>query len=81
ICGFSQNWSEFYTPYRVANRLVCNGCFNDRRISYLMKKCPYHEGTPRELECQKKISPRMVINAIERLIVDRKLIPPALKNF
>ncbi|MBQ3727191.1 MAG: hypothetical protein II902_09010, partial [Selenomonadaceae bacterium] len=74
-------WSEFYTPYRVANRLVCNGCFNDRRISYLMKKCPYHEGTPRELECQKKISPRMVINAIERLIVDRKLIPPALKNF
>ena len=79
ICGFSQNWSEFYTPYRVANRLVCNGCFNDRRISYLMKKCPYHEETPRELECQKKISPRMVINAIERLILDKNLIPPALR--
>ena len=78
ICGFSQDWCEFYTPYRVANRLVCNGCFNDRRTSYLAKKCPYHEGTSRELECQKKISPRMVINAIERLILDKKLIPPAL---
>ena len=77
ICGFSQDWSEFYTPYRVANRLVCNGCFNDRRVVYLAKKCSYHEDTPREFECQKKISPRMVINAIERLILDRNLIPPA----
>ena len=79
ICGFSQEWFEFNTPYRVANRKVCNGCLNDRRVSYWMKKCPYHEGTPRELECQKKISPRMVINAIERLIVDKNLTPPALR--
>ena len=78
ICGFSRDWFEFYTPYRVANRLVCNGCFNDRRTTYLSDKCPYHKGTPRELECQKKISPRMVINAIEQLIVDKNLIPPAL---
>ena len=78
ICGFSQDWCEFYTPYRVANRLVCNGCFNDLRVSYLMKKCSYHENTPRELECQKKISPRMVVNAIERLILDKNLTPPAL---
>lgn len=81
ICGFSQDWFEFYTPYRVANRRVCNGCFNDIRAAYLEKICPYHEGTPRELECQKKISPRMVIEAIERLIVDKNLLPPALKNF
>ena len=81
ICGFSQDWFEFYTPYRVANRRVCNGCFNDIRATYLEKICPYHEGTPRELECQKKISPRMVIEAIERLIVDKNLLPPALKNF
>ena len=67
ICGFSQNWFEFYTPYRVANRLVCNGCFNDVRVDFMAKICPYYQGTERELECQKKISPRQVINAIERL--------------
>ena len=82
ICGFSQDWFEFYTPYRVANRKVCNGCLNDVRTVFFSECiCPFHEKTPRELECQKKISPRMVINAIERLIVDRNLTPPALKNF
>ena len=81
IAGFSQDWCEFYTPYRVANRKVCNGCFNDLRVPYLASVCPWHKDTPRKLECQKKISPRMVINAIERLIIDRNLTPPALKNF
>ena len=77
ICGFSQDWCEFYTPYRVANRKVCNGCFNDFRVTFIYDKCPFHKNTPHELECQKKISPRMVIDTIERLIVDKKLIPPA----
>ena len=81
IAGFTQDWHEFYTPYRVANRKVCNGCFNDIRVNYIYEFCPYHKDTPRALECQKKISPRMVINAIERLIVDKNLTPPALKNF
>ena len=78
ICGFSKSWSEFYTPYRVANRLVCNGCLNDMRVNFLSTKsiCPYHKGTPRELECQKKIHPRQVINAINRLIADKNLTPP-----
>ena len=80
ICGFSQNWFEFYTPYRVANRKICNGCFNDSRVIYVTDNCPYQKNTPREFECQKKISPRMVINAVERLIVDRKLTPPALRR-
>ena len=80
ICGFSQNWFEFYTPYRVANRKVCNGCFNDSQVIYVRDNCPYHKNTPRALECQKKISPRMVINAVERLIVDRNLTPPALRR-
>lgn len=82
ICGFTQDWHEFYTPYRVANRRVCNGCFNDYRATFLYTKnfCYYHNDTPRELECQKKITPRMVIEAIERLIVDKNLTPPALKN-
>ena len=81
ICGFSQDWFEFYTPYRVANRLVCNGCLNDIRVNFIEKDiCPYHHGTSRELECQKKIHPRQVINAIERLILDKSLTPPILRS-
>lgn len=77
IAGFSQDWAEFYTPYRVANRLTCNGCFNDLRVKFIGKDiCPKHSGTPRELECQKRIYPTPVIKAIEQLIVDRGLIPP-----
>ena len=78
ICGFSREWFEFYTPYRVANRKVCNGCMNDMGVLHFTDKCPYHKNTPRELECQKEISPRMVIDAIERLILDKNLTPPAL---
>ena len=80
ICGFSQDWFEFYTPYRVMNYKVCHGCLTDMRVSFLAQRCPYHKETPRELECQKKISPRMVIDAIERLILDKNLIPPALEG-
>ena len=79
IAGFSQDWFEFYTPYRVANRLVCNGCFNDVRVSFLTV-CPYQKGTSRELECQKKIYPAQVIEAINRLIVDKNLTPPVLRT-
>ena len=80
ICGFSQDWFEFYTPYRVANRLLCNGCFNDVRVSFIHNVCPYHEGTARELECQKKIFPSQVIDAINRLILDKNLTPPILRS-
>ena len=81
ISGFSKDWYEFSTPYRVANRLVCNGCFNDLRLNFFEPICPIHNGTPRELECQKKISPRQVLDAIERLIVDRNLTPPVMRDF
>ena len=80
ISGFSQDWAEFYTPYRVANRLVCNGCFNDIRVSFMKDKCPYHKNTWRELECQKNISPKQVIESIENLIIDKKLTPPILNQ-
>ena len=78
ICGFSQDWCEFYTPYRVANRRVCNGCLNDVRTVFFDSLCPYHKNTPREMECQKKIPPSMVIDAIERLILEKNLIPPVI---
>ena len=78
ICGFSKDWWEFYTPYRVANRLVCNGCTNDILVNYMSDTCPYHKDTPREFECQKKISARQVLGAIKRLIIDEHLTPPNL---
>ena len=81
ICGFSSSWHEFHTPYRVANRLVCNGCYSDLRVRAFDNFCPYQVGTARELECQKKISPRQVLNTIERLIVDRGLKLPAMRIF
>ena len=68
ISGMSQPWCEFYTPYRIINRHVCNGCFNDIRTRFQSKLCPYHNGTERELECSKRISPRQVINAIDDLM-------------
>jgi autotransporter strand-loop-strand O-heptosyltransferase len=80
IAAFTHDWHEFYTPYRVANRLVCNACYSDIRVCAFNNFCPYHKGTARELECQKKIHPRQVINAIERLIIDRNLIPPIMRN-
>lgn len=76
ICGFSQDWCEFYTPYRVANRFVCNGCYNDTRVKFIDGQfiCPHHHGKPRELECQKKIYPQMVIDAINRLRADKNFV-------
>lgn len=72
ICGFSRQWYEFYNPYRVINPILCNGCFNDLRVIFRDQACPYHEKTPRELECQRKIMPRQVIAVINQLIADLK---------
>jgi len=81
ISGISQNWYEFYTPYRVANRFVCNGCFNDIRAPiFAVNVCWKYKGTPRELECQKKISSRQVIDAVERLIIENNLQVPVLNS-
>ena len=73
ISGFSQDFCEFETPYRIRNNFVCNGCYNDvRNPSFAQKICPHYSGTERELECQKKISPQQIIQAIDNLIADKK---------
>lgn len=68
ISGFSLPLSEFDTPYRVTNQLVCHGCHSDIRVDW-KSGCPYHAGTDREFECSKLISPAMVKDAIDRLIM------------
>lgn len=73
ICGFSESWYEFATPYRVYNRLACHGCLNDIRESYFQNPCPRQlRGSEKILECQKTITPRMVLDAIRRLQEDQE---------
>ncbi len=67
ISGITNPWCEFYTPYRILNRHVCHGCYNDIRADFKNNLCPYHGGTERELECSKKIAPVQVIKAINDL--------------
>lgn len=65
ISGFSEDYCEFPTPYRVINRLTCHGCFNDSQVAFMGDNviCPYHQGTKRELECSRSIHPDMVLTA------------------
>ena len=70
ISGFTMDGSEFPTPYRVTNFLFCHGCWNDSRLFFDSKApvwCPRHVGTPREIECTKAITPKMVQETIMRI--------------
>lgn len=73
ISGMTWDYNEFYTPYRVQNKTVCTGCFHWS----LMKdydQCPKYKGKDiaRMYECTKAITPKMVIDTINRLIEDQK---------
>lgn len=75
ICGFSESWYEFDTPYRVYNRLSCHGCLNDTEANFFKELCPRQShDSERILECQKTITPRMVLDAIRRLQQDHEKI-------
>lgn len=67
ISGFTEEFNEFETPYRVINKNVCNGCWND--ISCKFDKgdwmwCPRNK----DFECTKKIYPQNVIDVINKII-------------
>ena len=73
ISGFSDPVTEFQTPYRVINRLVCNSCWNDPRYQFDHNDfswCPRHKGTLRQWECMKQIYSVSVIQKIEEVIND-----------
>ena len=71
ISGFTKPVNEFYTPYRIINRNVCNGCWNDFKEFDLSDfwQCPRHAGTMRRFECGAMITPEYVIANIERLLL------------
>lgn len=70
ISGFSAPDNEFYTPYRVINRHVCNSCWNDMRCDFDhfdFLWCPRHKGTDRHFECTKAITGAQVIKMLQKI--------------
>ena len=74
ISGFSDDYSETVSnTYRVINKNVCHGCFNRHRLNASdWNWCPDHQGTERQFECTKSITPEMVIVQINNAINDAK---------
>jgi autotransporter strand-loop-strand O-heptosyltransferase len=73
ISGFSDPISEFYTPYRIINRNVCNSCWNDTDFRFPDNKfvwCPKNYDNNKIFECTKSITPEIVISNINQLIKD-----------
>jgi autotransporter strand-loop-strand O-heptosyltransferase len=69
ISGFSDPSSEFYTPYRVHNKNVCNSCWNDESINFDKSNwmwCPRNK----DFECSKQITFEMVKEKIDLCIQD-----------
>ena len=70
ISGFTDPINEFYTPYRVRNRTVCHGCWNDTRIEFdhfNFLWCPRKEKSCDKFECSKAITGKMVIDTIKHM--------------
>lgn len=70
ISGFTDPGNEFCTPYRVQNRTVCHGCWNDTRIEFDHFNffwCPRKEKDADKFECTKAITSKMVTGQIKRI--------------
>ena len=70
ISNFTDKHHEF-TCHRPVNTNVCHGCWNDPQYKFDKGDwdwCPVHKGTDRQFECQKSITPEMVIEQIKTLI-------------
>lgn len=71
ISGFSEKWAEFFTPYRILNKNVCHGCWNDEKITFDRNDwmwCP----RKKDFECSKSITADNVIKMIENLRTNKK---------
>jgi autotransporter strand-loop-strand O-heptosyltransferase len=70
ISNFTDEEHEFKC-YRVTNNRVCHGCWNDPQYTFDKGDwdwCPVHKGTDRQFECQKSVTPNMVIKQIKKLL-------------
>lgn len=78
ISGFSLPSDEFYTPYRIINYHVCNGCWNDSTIEFEHNDfswCPRHKNTDRQFECTRFINASYVNSVVDQLIRDHNFNP------
>lgn len=67
ISGFSKEFAEFETPYRVQNLEVCNGCWNDANHKFDKGDwnwCP----KDKNFECSKSITFEMVKEKIDQIL-------------
>ena len=70
ISGFSDPKSEFYTPYRIHNKNVCNSCWNDPNTEFDRSNwmwCPRNKN----FECTKEIYFEDVKKMIDKIIKDK----------
>jgi autotransporter strand-loop-strand O-heptosyltransferase len=70
ISNFTNAEHEF-SCHRPVNTNVCHGCWNKPEYKFDKSNwtwCPVHEGTDRQFECQKSVTPNMVIEQIKTLI-------------
>ncbi|MEF9995122.1 MAG: autotransporter strand-loop-strand O-heptosyltransferase [Burkholderiaceae bacterium] len=70
ISGFTHPINEFFTPYRIFNHHTCNSCWNDPRHQFDHADffwCPRHQGTPRQFECTRLITPQQVTAILGRI--------------
>lgn len=73
ISGFTKEFNEFYTPYRLINTDVCNGCWNNVNNKFNpgdWNWCPEKKYTNDRFECSKEITFEMVKEKIDLLIKD-----------
>lgn len=71
IANFTDADHEFKC-HRVTNTSVCHGCWNDPQYKFDKGDwdwCPVHKGTDRQFECQKSVTPEMVIEQIKKLLI------------
>jgi autotransporter strand-loop-strand O-heptosyltransferase len=70
ISNFTDKHHEFEC-HRPVNTNVCHGCWNDPQYKFDKGDwdwCPVHKGTDRQFECQKSVTPEMVIDEIKKLL-------------
>jgi autotransporter strand-loop-strand O-heptosyltransferase len=76
ISGMSMEWCEFEEDcYRLINKNVCHGCFNDNTKTFNKADwfyCPLSENPMEKFQCSKKISVDSVIKAATQLESDMK---------
>lgn len=72
ISGFSEPYTEFNDCIRIStpHPFTCTGCFNKFRLDAGdWEWCPEFKNTPRMFECTKTITPEMIINEINKVLL------------